>query len=50
MIQHGDFALLTERIIEDKGSLKIIFRERPSEQIEIRKIIKIVERKWYNAV
>ena len=50
MIQHGDFALLAERIMEDKGSLKMIFRERPSEQIEMWKIIKIVEREWYDAV
>ena len=50
MIHHGDFQILAERIMEDKMSLKIIFRARPSEQIEMRNIIKIVEKEWFDAV
>ena len=50
MIHHGDFQILAERIMEDKRSLKAIFRGRPSAQIEMRKIIKIVEKEWFDAV
>ena len=50
MIHHGDFLDLAERIMEDKKSLKVIFQGRPSEQIEMRKIIKIVEKEWFDAV
>ena len=51
MIHHGDFQILAERIMEDKMSLKIIFRgRRPSERTEMRNIIKIVEKEWFDAV
>ena len=50
MINHGDFQILAERIMEDKNSLKAIFRGRPSEQIEMRTIIKIVENEWFDKV
>ena len=50
MINHGDFQELAERMMEDKRTLKVIFHGRPSEQIEMRKVIKIVEREWFDSV
>ena len=50
MIHHGDFQILAERIMQDKRSLEVIFRGRPSAQIEMRKVIKIVEKEWFVAV
>ena len=50
MIDHGDFFSLAERIIEDKRSLEVIFRQRPYGQIEMRSIIKIVEKEWFSRV
>lgn len=50
MIHHGDFQILAERLLEDKRSLEVIFRGRPTEQIEIRKVIKIVENEWFKKV
>lgn len=47
MIHHGDFQILAERIMQDKRSLEVIFRGRPSAQIEMRKVIKIVEKEWF---
>lgn len=44
MIHHGHFQILAERIMQDKMSLEVIFRGRPSAQIEMRKVIKIVEK------
>ena len=47
MIHHGHFQILAERIMQDKRSLEVIFRGRPSAQIEMRKVIKIVEKEWF---
>ena len=47
MIHHGDFQTLAERMMEDKRCLEVIFRGRPSAQIEMRKIIQIVENEWF---
>ena len=47
MIQSGYFSKLGERILEDLRSLEIIFRDRPHEQIEMRRIIKLVEKEWF---
>ena len=48
MAQSGHFNDLGERILEDLRSLDIIFRERPREQIEMRSVIKIVEKEWFH--
>ena len=48
MIEGGDFQALAERIMEDKRSLEVIFRYRPHEQMEMRALIKIVEREWFS--
>ena len=50
MIHHGDFQILAERLMEDKRSLRVIFGGRPSDQIEMRKVIKIVEKEWFDSV
>ena len=48
MAQEGDFQQLAERIMEDLRSLDVIFRDRPYEQIEMRNLIKRVEREWFS--
>ena len=40
MIHHGDFQDLAERLMHDKGSLKVVFRGNPHAQIEMRSAIK----------
>ena len=47
MIQDGAFQQLAERIMEDKRALVNIYRGEPSAQIEIRKMIKFVEKEWF---
>ena len=47
MAENGDFDELGERILEDLRSLDVIFRDRPHEQIEMRSVIKIVEKEWF---
>ena len=46
MVQNGDFQELGERIMEDKRYLNVIIQERPHEQIEMRSLIKLVEKEW----
>ena len=48
MAQSGHFNQLGERILEDLRSLDVMFRDRPREQIEMRSIIKIVEKEWFH--
>ena len=50
MIHHADFQQLAERIVEDKRSLDVIFRGRPHDQIEMRRLIKVVEKEWFYRV
>ena len=50
MIQYGDFQQLAERLMEDKRSLELIFQGRPTEHIEMRKVIKIVEKEWFRSL
>ena len=50
MIQLGEFQELAERIVEDKRALEIIYRGRPHEQIEMRGVIKIVEKEWFETL
>ena len=47
MAQSGHFNDLGERILEDLRSLEVIFRDRPHEQIEMRSVIKLVEKEWF---
>ena len=47
MAQNGDFDGLGEEILEDLRSLDVIFRDRPHEQIEMRSVIKMVEKEWF---
>ncbi|KAM0797519.1 hypothetical protein BDR22DRAFT_862587 [Usnea florida] len=47
MAQHGHFNDLGERILEDLRSLEVIFRDRPHEQIQMRSIIRLVEKEWF---
>ena len=50
MIHHGAFQSLAERILQDQKSLELIFRGRPQSQIEMRAVIKIVEREWFSGI
>lgn len=50
MIHDGDFQILAERFMGDKRSPKVIFRGRPPDQIEMRKLIKIVEKECFDSV
>lgn len=50
MIHHGDFQDLAERLMQDKRSLEIIFRGKPHAQIDMRRIIKIVEKEWFDNI
>ena len=43
-----DWHDLGKKIIEDKRALELIFRGRPHDQIEMRNIIKLVEREWFS--
>ena len=45
--QRGHFNDLGERILEDLRSLEIVFRDRPHEQVEMRRVIKLVEKEWF---
>ncbi|KAL6713721.1 hypothetical protein ACLMJK_008213 [Lecanora helva] len=47
MAEKGNFQELGEQILEDLRSLELIFRERPQDQIDMRRVIKIVEREWF---
>lgn len=47
MAQNGDFDELGEKILEDLRSLDVLFRDRPHEQIEMRSVIKMVEKEWF---
>ena len=47
LAEHGHLNSLGENFLEDLRSLDIIFRDRPHEQIEMRKTIKIVEKEWF---
>ena len=47
MAQNGDFDALGERILEDLRSLDVIYRDRPREQIKMRRVIKLVEKEWF---
>ena len=48
MINHAEFQESAERLVEDKRSLGVIFRGRPQAQVEMRCVIKIVEKEWFN--
>ena len=50
MIQNGEFQELAERILIDKRALEIIYRGRPHDQIEMRGVIKIVEKEWFDTL
>ena len=50
MIQQGEFQELAERIMEDKRALEIIYRGRAHDQIEMRGVIKIVEKEWFDTL
>ena len=50
MIQHGDLQELAERIVEDERALEIIYRGRPHDQIEMKGVVKIVEKEWFETV
>ena len=44
IVQQGEFQELGERIIEDKRSLEVIFRDRPDERNEMRRRMKFNEK------
>ena len=46
MIAQGYLQELAERIIEDLRSLDTVFRDRPHEQIEMRRLVQVVEKEW----
>ena len=45
MIHHADFQQLRERIVGYKRSLDVLSRGRPQDQVEMRRLIKVVENK-----
>ncbi len=47
MIDHAEFQELAERIVEVKRSLGLIFHGRPQAQIEMRGVLKIVGKEWF---
>ena len=47
MISQGYVQELAERIVEDLRSLDTIFRDRPHEQIEMLRLVKVVEKEWF---
>ena len=47
MVNKGWFIRLAEMIVQDKQSLKIIFREGSEEQIETRRMIVLAEKEWF---
>ena len=47
MVSQGYLQEFAERIIEDLRSLDTIFRDRPHEQIEMRRLVKLVEKEWF---
>lgn len=49
-ISEGRFQELAERLLEDKRSLGVIFRGRPQAQIEMRQVIRIVEKEWFESL
>ena len=50
MIHHGDFQDLAERLMHDKGSLEVIFRGNPHAQMEVRQVIKVVDKEWFSKI
>lgn len=50
MIHHGDFQDLAEMLMQDKRSLGMIFRGKPHAQIEMRRVIQIVEKEWFDKI
>lgn len=50
MIHHGDFQDLAEMLMQDKRSLGMIFRGKPHTQREMRRVIQIVEKEWFDKV
>ena len=50
MIHHAEFPELAERLIEDQRSLGVIFRGNPQAQMEMRAVMKIVEKEWFDAL
>lgn len=49
-INQGEFQELAERLVEDKRSLGVIFRGRPQAQVEMRRVIRIVEEEWFESL
>ncbi len=49
-ISEGRFQELAERLVEDKRSLGVIFRGRPQAQMEMRQVIRIVEKEWFDSL
>ena len=50
MIQLGHFQELAERLVEDKKALGVIFQGKPQDQIQMRAVIKTIEKEWFEKV
>ena len=50
MMNYGEFQKLAASLVHDKKALGIIFQGRPQEQVEMRHIIKIVEKEWFEGI
>ena len=50
MIELGHFQELAERLVEDKKALGIIFQGKPHDQIQMRTVIKTIEKEWFEKV
>ena len=50
MIDSGHFQELAERLVEDKKALGVIFQGKPQDQIQMRAVIKTIEKEWFEKI
>ena len=50
MIDLGYFQELAERLVEDKKALGVIFQGKPHDQIQMRGVIKTIEKEWFEKI
>ena len=50
MIELGHFQELAERLVEDKKALGVIFQGKPQDQIQMRTVIKTIEKEWFEVI
>ena len=50
MIDLGHFQELAKRLVEDKKALEVIFQGKSHDQIQMRAVIKTVEKEWFEKI